>query len=143
MEMTVEQDVMTLLRHPAAPTTAQTVESDPTVIALPGPAGVSLVPVRRKGRTVGVYLLSGGSVRYRPVVDADHVVSAVAAVTAVTVLGASVAAARRRVPAVGTVSMGPGGWVSFKGVPAPALRAGRHRPWWARLLRARRLAVEP
>jgi hypothetical protein len=111
------------------------------VIALPGPANVSLVPVRRQGRIVGAYVLSDDTVRYRPVLDLQDVVSAVAAVGAVAASAAAVAVVRRRRPAVGRVTMGPGGWISFKNASAPALRPGR-RPWWARVLRARRLVVE-
>jgi hypothetical protein len=41
---------------------------------------------------------------------------------------------------VGSLSMGPGGWVSFKRTAAPPLRdAGR--PWWARLLGAHELVI--
>ena len=45
-----------------------------------------------------------------------------------------------RIPytAIGSVSMGPGGWVSFKGGEKPRPR-GPRRPWWAVLLRARPL----
>jgi hypothetical protein len=100
------------------------------------------VPVRRDGRIVGAYVLSGDTVRYRPVVDMQDVVSATAAVAAIAAVGATVAAVRRRVPTVGAVRMGPGGWVSFKGTSAPALRPSGRRPWWARALRARRLVVE-
>jgi hypothetical protein len=38
--------------------------------------------------------------------------------------------------------MGPGGWVGLKGAALPPLRPARRRPWWARLLRARRMVVE-
>lgn len=133
---------MTVIRHPAAPIgSAPKPAPDTTVIALPGPAEVSLVPVRRDGRTVGAYVLSGETVRYRPVVDVQDVVSAATAVLGIAAIGAAVAFGRRRVPAVRTVTMGPGGWVSFKNASAPALRPSR-RPWWARLIRARRLVVE-
>lgn len=133
---------MTVIRHPAAPFhSAPSLEPEPTVIALPGPAEASLVPVRRDGRIVGAYAVSAGTVRYRPVIDLQEVLSAAAAVLSIAAVGAAVAFARRRVPAVGTVTMGPGGWVSVKNAPAPALRPSR-RPWWARLLRARRLVVE-
>ncbi|HLL65914.1 MAG TPA: hypothetical protein VK453_09205 [Micromonosporaceae bacterium] len=63
--------------------------------------------------------------------------------TAVTTAAVAVAITRRRAPAISTVTMGPGGWISLKGQPAPALRADtRDRPWWAHLLRARRLVPE-
>jgi len=37
------------------------------------------------------------------------------------------------------ITMGPGGWVSFKGTAAAPRLRGPHRPWWAVLLRARPL----
>jgi hypothetical protein len=133
---------MTVLRHPTADTApVRHTQDEPTVIA-PAGAEASLVPVRRDGRIVGAYVLSAGSVRYRPVVDLEQVLSAVAGVAAVVVAGAAFAAARRRPPAVGAVTMGPGGWVSFKGATAPPLRPAGRRPWWARVLRARRLVVD-
>jgi hypothetical protein len=42
---------------------------------------------------------------------------------------------RPPVARVDRLSMGPGGWVSFKGFAVPKGRPER-RPWWARLLRA-------
>ncbi len=47
------------------------------------------------------------------------------------------AAVRRPSGRVGPLSMGPGGWVSFRGFPVP--KAERRRPWWAVLLRAHRV----
>lgn len=41
-----------------------------------------------------------------------------------------------RPPAVRTITMGPGGWVSFKGLKPAHVDAPR--PWWTRLLRAER-----
>ncbi|MFG2058036.1 hypothetical protein ACGFI9_28835 [Micromonospora sp. NPDC048930] len=112
------------------------------VLELPGTPATALVPVTHDGRPVGAFVLSGGRVRYRRVVDPDQLVAAAAGAFAVAALTAAVAVvARRRPPAINTVRMGPGGWVSLRGVPAPALKPGR-RPWWARLLRARRLVVE-
>ena len=70
-----------------------------------------------------------------PVVDLTGV--ALAALATVTVVAVAVAAATRRRPAIGTVTMGPGGWVSLKHSTPPSLRAAREadRPWWARALR--------
>ncbi|MEV4624210.1 hypothetical protein AB0J74_36545 [Asanoa sp. NPDC049573] len=104
-------------------------------------AEVSLVPLYRGGRVIGAYVCSGGRVSFRPVVDLGHVLSAAAGVAALAVAGTAYAVARRRAPSVGAVTMGPGGWVSFKGVAAPPLRSAGPRPWWARVLRARRLVV--
>jgi hypothetical protein len=53
----------------------------------------------------------------------------------------SAAVAVRRRPAIGTVTMGPGGWVSLKRAGAPPLRSAP-RPWWAHVLKAHRLVVE-
>ena len=46
-------------------------------------------------------------------------------------------AVRRPSARVDRLSMGPGGWVSFRGFPVP--KAERRRPWWAVLLRAHRV----
>jgi hypothetical protein len=84
-----------------------------------------------------------GRIRFVPAVDRERIVFASLATASVAVLGLSAAlATRRRGPAIGAVSMGPGGWVSVKGAAPPPLRPDRRRPWWARLLRARRLVVE-
>lgn len=110
-------------------------------VALPGPEPVTLVPVLSGGadpRPIGAYVLAHGTVRYRPAFDAREVLVAAVIALAVT----AVAVTRRRRPTVGTIHMGPGGWVSLKGVPAPALTP-THRPLWARALRARRLVIEP
>jgi hypothetical protein len=55
---------------------------------------------------------------------------AVAGATAVGLRWASRPAAPRE------ISMGPGGWVSFKGLAPPPIEP--RRPWWAVLLRAHR-----
>ncbi|MEV4543773.1 hypothetical protein [Micromonospora echinaurantiaca] len=114
------------------------------VLELPGTPGAALVPVTHQGRPVGAFVLSGGRVRYRPVLDPDRLLTAGAGVIAAGLLAAGVVAVgRRRPPAIGAVTMGPGGWVSLKGLSAPGPRAARPpRPWWARLLRAHRLVVQ-
>ncbi|HEX7744098.1 MAG TPA: hypothetical protein VF462_02385 [Micromonosporaceae bacterium] len=110
-------------------------------LELPGSA--VLVPVVHGGRPVGAYVASGGRVRYQPVVDLRQAVAVLVVVCGATTAAAALLSRRHRGPAIGKVTMGPGGWVSFKGVTAPALRpSARPRPWWARLLRARRLVVE-
>ncbi|MCZ7417964.1 MULTISPECIES: hypothetical protein [unclassified Micromonospora] len=111
------------------------------VLELPGTPPAALVPVTRDGRPVGVFVATAGRVRYRPLPDPDRLLVATAGVLAVGLVTAGVTVlGRRRPPAVARLTMGPGGWVSFRGVRAPAPRAAR--PWWARLLRARRLVAE-
>ncbi|MGX4655279.1 hypothetical protein ACWCHM_16435 [Micromonospora sp. SCSIO 07396] len=113
------------------------------VLTLPGTPAAALVPVTRDGRAVGAFVLTDGRVRYRALPDPDRVLAAAAGAAAVALLTAGVAVvARRRPPAIGTVTMGPGGWVSLRGARVPALRPATPRPWWARLLRAQRLVVQ-
>ncbi|MDG4786700.1 hypothetical protein O7626_12290 [Micromonospora sp. WMMD1102] len=124
---------------PGTPAEQNTPVGPPVELGRPEP--VTLVPVVR-GRThprpVGAYLLAGGTVRYRPAFDVEALAAVVLAAAVVT----AVVVRRRPAPAVGGIRMGPGGWVSLKGVPAPGLTSAG-RPWWARILRAHRLVVEP
>ncbi|MGY3520021.1 hypothetical protein ACVMYR_27310 [Micromonospora sp. PTRAS2] len=115
------------------------------VLVLPGTSPAAVVPVARDGRPVGAFVLAGGRVRYRALVDPDQVLAAAAGALAVGLVTAAVAvvAGRRRPPAIGTVRMGPGGWVSLRGVRAPALRSTAPRPWWAHVRRAHRLPASP
>lgn len=129
---------------PAAPTpvtsTPPAPESVGPVLELPGTPGTALVPVNHRGRPVGAFVVTDGQVRYRPVVDPDQLVAAAAGAFAVAALTAAVAVlGRRRPPAIGSVTMGPGGWLSLRGVRARRARPD-DRPWWARALRAHRLA---
>ncbi len=61
------------------------------------------------------------------------------AVGALAVGGATAVGLRwaSRPAAPKTITMGPGGWVSFKGLTPPPV--GPRRPWWAVLLRAQRI----
>ncbi|TYB38446.1 hypothetical protein FXF50_08450 [Micromonospora sp. AP08] len=114
------------------------------VLELPGTPAAALVPVTHAGRPVGAFVVAGGRVRYRRLADPDRLVAAAAGAFAVAALVTAVgvvATARRRPPAIRTVTMGPGGRVSLRGAPLPPLRPDR-RPWWARALRARRLVVD-
>ncbi len=123
---------------PASPPAPQPGSVGP-VLVLPGTPATALVPVTHEGRPVGAFVLSGGRVRYRRVVDPDQLVAAAAGAFAVAALTAAVAvAARRRPPAIGTVRMGPGGWLSLRGVRQPPPHPD-DRPWWARVLHAHRL----
>ncbi|MET8064036.1 hypothetical protein [Micromonospora sp. NPDC005313] len=126
---------------PQAPTPALA-PAGPVGPVLELPGDTALVPVSRDGHPVGVFVAAGGRVRYRRVVEPDRLVAAATGAFAVAALTAAVAVwSRRRPPSVGTVTMGPGGWVSLRGVPAPRLRPD-DRPWWARVLRTRRLVAE-
>jgi hypothetical protein len=95
------------------------------------------MPVTRNGRTIGIVLADGTGYRWQPTPDVDQLVT-VATVTAGAVAVAGLVAAAFRRPRVQRITMGPGGWVSFKGAATPRLR-GPRRPWWAVLLRARPL----
>jgi hypothetical protein len=100
--------------------------------------GVTVLPVRDGDRTVGAWVVGTDTAVFRPVVDVNRLAAvALGAAAAVTI-----AAAIRRRPAIGTVTMGPGGWISLKRTTRPALRSATPRPWWARMLRAHRLVVE-
>jgi hypothetical protein len=103
-----------------------------------------VVPVRRGERQIGAYVIEGAGVRYVPAVDINAVLTAAVAAVAVAAAGASAGVALRRRPAIGAVTMGPGGWISLKRTSRPPLRAAAEpaRPWWAHLLRAHRLVVE-
>ncbi|MEU4424791.1 hypothetical protein AB0F81_29575 [Actinoplanes sp. NPDC024001] len=100
-------------------------------------------PVRAGRREIGAYAPGPDRPVFVPAVDVTAIV--VASLTAATVIAVAVSAgiAARRRPAIGTVTMGPGGWVSLRNSSAPALRAAppASRPWWARILRARPLVV--
>jgi len=100
----------------------------------------TVTPVRRGDREIGAYIDG----RFVPAVDATTVALAALATAAVATVGVSTGLALRRRPAIGTVTMGPGGWISLKRTSRPPLRRARTpgRPWWARVLRARRLVVE-
>ncbi|HYN94318.1 MAG TPA: hypothetical protein VES42_10765 [Pilimelia sp.] len=128
----------TTIRTRTAAATASP-DIDPA-IEVGGPRGVTLVPVSHRDRTVGAYIVRDGAAAFHPVVDVTRIVAWSLAATTATV---AIAVTRRRAPAIGTVTMGHGGWLSLKGQPPPALRAASHdRPWWARLLRARRLVLQ-
>ncbi len=101
----------------------------------------SVVQVRQGERPIGAYVVGDDSAVYRPAVDVTRLGIAALATVAVSVAAVSAAVALRRRPVIGTVTMGPGGWVSVKGAGVPPLRDGAPRPWWAHVLRAHRLVV--
>ena len=103
---------------------------------------VTVLPVRHGDREIGAYVIGAEDARFVPAVDPTAIaLAALGAATAMTV-ALSVAGAVRRRPAIGTVTMGPGGWVSLKRTGSPPLRDDGRRPWWAHVLRAHRLVVK-
>jgi hypothetical protein len=104
---------------------------------------VTVLPVTDGERPVGAWIVGPRTAVYRPVVDVTRLAGfALAAVGVTTAAVAVVAAANRQRPEIGAVTMGPGGWVSIKRTGLPPLRSGAPRPWWARVLRARRLVPQ-
>ncbi len=101
----------------------------------------SVVQVRQGERPVGAYVVGDGAAVFHPAVDVTRLGTAALATVAVSVVAVSAAVALRRRPAIGTVTMGPGGWVSLKNAGLPPLRDDSPRPWWAHVLRAHRLVV--
>ena len=99
--------------------------------------GHRVVPVFSGDRPVGVYVVDPDGVEWFPVTQRQRLV---AVPLASGLLGALVGGllASRRQP-VRSISMGPGGWVSFRGTGRAPRLVGGQRPWWAHLLRAHRL----
>jgi hypothetical protein len=98
---------------------------------------VTVTPVMVGDRAAGAWITGPAGTVYRPVIDVTWLAGAAWAAPA-RVAVAAVVIARTR-PAIGRVTMGPGGWVSLKGLPRPRLEPEAPRPWWAHLLRAHRL----
>lgn len=96
--------------------------------------------VEQRGRPIGAYVADAGTVRFVPVVDVNRL--AYATLTGLAVSTVAVAFGARRRAAIGSVTMGPGGWISLKNAGLTGLRPTPGRPWWARLLRAHRLVVD-
>jgi hypothetical protein len=101
-----------------------------------------VIPVQHGDHEIGAYVIGPRRTTFVPAVDATRIATAALAAAAISTVAIAVAVAVRRRPAIGTVAMGPGGWVSVKGTGLPPLRDGTTRPWWARLLRAHRLVVQ-
>jgi hypothetical protein len=122
------------VREPAGTITSDQLISGP----------VTVVPVRNGKRTIGAYIVSKDSARFEPATDVTPIAVTALGVAAVIGVAVALATAARRPPAIRSVTMGPGGWVSLKGTALPPLRgAGMSpRPWWARALGARRLVVQ-
>ena len=103
--------------------------------SLPAISAPAVVPVQRgRGRTIGVLVVAGDGTRWQRTVDVEGL--ARFGIVAAAAVGVA-AAVRRPSGRVGPLSMGPGGWVSFRGFPAP--KGERRRPWWAVLLCAHRV----
>jgi len=118
--------------------TTTTIDARPSVTRQPGT--VTVTPVMDGDREVGAWIVGPGGVTYRPVLDVTRLTGTVlAAAGAVAIATAAAVAATRHRPAIGDITMGPGGWVSVKGLPKPRLRPAPSRPWWAHVLRAQRL----
>jgi hypothetical protein len=115
----------------------------PAAVRLDAAAAATVVPITRgtgeHARTVGVVLVDSTGARWQRTVDVEGLAT-VATVTAglVAAQGIVAAALRRPTARVDRLTMGPGGWVSFKGGEKPKPH-GPRRPWWALLLRARPL----
>lgn len=106
---------------------------------LPSRRTITRVVRRGSGRTVGVIVEDRDGARWQPTPDVERLVRlGIVAAAAVALPVGLAAAARRPTARVDRLSMGPGGWVSFKGFAVPRGRPER-RPWWARLLRAHRV----
>jgi hypothetical protein len=105
---------------------------------------LSIVPIRHGRRTVGAYVMTPDGMRFQPATDITRIVVTALTAAALTLTTIAIAVAVRRPPAIRSVTMGPGGWVSLRGTTMPPTRSGAatSRPWWARALGARRLAVE-
>ncbi|MBB2946385.1 hypothetical protein FB565_006153 [Actinoplanes lutulentus] len=105
---------------------------------------VSIVPIRHGRRTVGAYVMTPEGMRFQPATDVTRIVVTALTAAALTVTTIAIAVAVRRPPAIRSVTMGPGGWVSLRGTTMPPTRSGTttSRPWWSRALGARRLVVE-
>ncbi|MCM4085180.1 hypothetical protein [Paractinoplanes hotanensis] len=104
---------------------------------------LTVVPISHGRRTVGAYVMTPEGIRFQSAVDVTRIVVTALTAAALTGVTIAMAVAVRRPPAIRSVAMGPGGWISLKGMPVPPMRrAAPARPWWARVLRARRLVAE-
>lgn len=114
----------------------------------------TVLPVTRQERqgvrTVGVYETTFDGLRWHPAVDAQLLAERGQALAALSALAGIIGWVARGWaqgrPAVGRVTMGPGGWISVR---VPRTGSGRRgiaphqagRPLWARLTHADRLVV--
>jgi hypothetical protein len=131
-----------LANRPAAPAVREPADTVTGGQAIPGP--VTVVPIRNGKRTIGAFIVSRDSARFEPATDVTPIAVTALGVAAVIAVAVALATAARRPPAIRSVTMGPGGWVSLKGTAMPPLRGAgvSARPWWARALGAHRLIVQ-
>lgn len=100
--------------------------------------GHRVVPVFSGDRPVGVYVVDSEGVEWFPVSQRPTLLAIPIASGLLGAVIGGVLVARRQ--PVRSISMGPGGWVSFRGTTRSPRVVSGPRPWWAHLLRARRLA---
>jgi hypothetical protein len=127
---------------PAAPASPVASPASPVSLGTSpvSPGTVTVLPVTDKDRAIGAWIVGPDTATFRPVVDVNRLTGAVLATAGAVAIAVLIATAGiRRRPAIGAVTMGPGGWVSVKRTGCPRLRSAEHRPWWARLLGAHRL----
>jgi hypothetical protein len=98
----------------------------------------SVVPVTHGDRTIGIVLIDCDGCRWQRTTDLGQVLT-VATVTGGAVAAVALAAGALSRPRVQRITMGPGGWVSFRGDGTPRVR-GVRRPSRTHLLRARPIA---
>ena len=114
-----------------------------TVAPSEASAPVQVVPVTRgvgrRSRTVGVVIADATGTRWQRTLDLERLLTVATVAGGLVAATGFVASALRRSGAhVDRITMGPGGWVSFKGGRKPQPH-GPRRPWWAVLLRAQPL----
>ena len=114
-----------------------------SAVALPAGTTPAVVPITRdaggRARTIGVVLVDSAGARWQRTTDVERLTAVVTATAGlVAAVGCVAAAVRRPAARVDRLTMGPGGWVSFKGGGKPRPR-GPRRPWWAVILQARPL----
>jgi hypothetical protein len=123
--------------------TTHSVNGAASAVALPAGTTPAVVPITRGtgggARTIGVVLVDPTGAHWQRTIDTERLITMMTATAGlVAAVGCAAAALRRPTARVDRLSMGPGGWVSFKGGEKPRPR-GPRRPWWAAALRARPL----
>jgi hypothetical protein len=135
-----DPEVMTTTHLPVTPLTDRRRDSDDEGLEA---TSAQVVPITRgsgdRVRTIGVVLLDARGARWQPTLDLERLLAVAAAAAGLVAATGFISSALRQPGArVDRITMGPGGWVSFKGGRKPQPR-GPRRPWWAVLLQARPL----